>query len=121
MKKLLTLLLTLVLSVSASAEGENTYPSFQGGDLRKFRQWVFTQIYYPKEIHKEKISGQVIASFNVNKKGKVDDIKILKSPHHILDNVVKDILKKSPRWTPAMMNGEPIDFRMTLPVSFKTH
>lgn len=66
-----------------------------------------------------KIEGDVFVNFKINKEGVLEDIKILKSPHDKLSEVVIGIIEKSPLWTPAQNNGEFIDYPLTIPVTFK--
>ncbi|MFR9592792.1 MAG: energy transducer TonB [Rikenellaceae bacterium] len=115
--------------VTASLKREEEYiraqlpldsaPQFQGGDIKKFREWILMQLSYPKEMFENKIEGEVFVNFIINKEGVLGDIKILKSPHEKLSDVVVGIVQKSPLWTPAQFNGEAVDSRLTVPVTFK--
>jgi Ca-activated chloride channel homolog len=93
--------------------------TFQGGDLKMFLEWVQKNIQYPKELVEICVSGKVYVRFTVNEKGKVVDIKILRSLDPLLDQEVIRVLKTSPLWTPAKQSGRAVKQQFTLPVSFK--
>lgn len=73
---------------------------------------------YPPEAMKAGITGLVIAQFVVNKKGKIQDIGVIKSVSRELDEEVIRIVKSMPDFTPAQQNGQPVSFRYTLPIRF---
>lgn len=93
--------------------------SFQGGDLKNFLEWIQKNIQYPKELAETTISGKVVVQFSVNEKGKVVDIKILRSLDPLLDKEVIRVLQNSPLWTPAKQSGRGVKQQFTLPVTFK--
>lgn len=94
-------------------------PSFMGGDVANFRQWIFRNIKFPKEAGMRGAHGNVIVSFVVNAKGKLTDIKILKSPDKSLSDEVLRVLGESPKWEAGVQSGEKVSVRLTLPVTFK--
>lgn len=93
--------------------------SFNGGDLFLFHNWVMNNIEYPKKALKKHIQGKVIVRFSINSKGLLCDITILKGVDPVLDNEVIRVLKKSPIWIPAKLNGESVKQQFTIPVNFK--
>jgi FKBP-type peptidyl-prolyl cis-trans isomerase FkpA len=94
-------------------------PSFQGGDLITFRNWVMSQIRYPKIAQEKNISGRVMASFVIERNGTVSNIQIIQSPHASLSDEVVRVLKTSPKWEPGIQDGEAVRVRYTLPVEFR--
>lgn len=94
-------------------------PTFMGGDVANFRQWIFRNIKFPKEAGMRGAHGNVIVSFVVNAKGKLTDIKILKSPDKSLSDEVLRVLGESPKWEAGVQSGEKVSVRLTLPVTFK--
>lgn len=75
--------------------------SFKGGDVNTFARWVVKRAMYPRSVMRQNIGGKVIVRFIVNTKGKVSDIDIIESPHHLLSEEVYQIVRRSPRWRPA--------------------
>jgi protein TonB len=94
-------------------------PKFQGKDVKHFKQWVTSQIKYPKKALKEGISGKVYANFVIASDGKVVDVEIKKGVHELLDKEVLRVVKSSPKWTPGMNKGKAVDVAIVIPVEFK--
>ena len=93
-------------------------PTFQGGDLNAFRNWVQGQIQYPKEAAAKNISGRVIFSFVVEKDGSTSDFIVLQSPDKLLADEVERIFKTCPKWEPGTQRGEKVRVRYTVPIVF---
>lgn len=93
--------------------------TFMGGSIEDFRIWVIGNIQYPAEAAELSIFGKVIVEFCVNAKGKVVDIKFIRSLDPLVDNEVLRVLSSSPDWVPAKQGGRPVKTRFTIPVLFK--
>ena len=52
-------------------------PTFQGGDLNVFRNWVQSKIQYPKEARDKGIKGRVVCSFVVEKDGSLTEFDVV--------------------------------------------
>jgi TonB family protein len=95
------------------------YPAtFQGGDLNSFRNWVESNLEYPKVAADNGISGKVYVQFAVNSKGNVVDIKVLRGVDPSLDNESVRVIKYSPKWKPAMQGGKNVKQQFVIPLSF---
>ena len=95
-----------------------TMPSFEGGDLLKFREWLQSEVRYPAEALKQRIEGRVVCSFVIERDGSVSNITALQSPDRLLTNEVRRVLANSPRWTPGMQKGETVRVKYVVPVDF---
>ena len=93
-------------------------PTFQGGDLNAFRNWVQGQIQYPKEAMEKNISGRVIFSFVVEKDGSTSDFTVLQTPDKLLADEVERIFKSCPKWEPGTQRGEKVRVKYTVPIVF---
>ena len=93
-------------------------PTFMGGDLNVFRNWVQSKIQYPKEAMDKGIKGRVVCSFVVEKDGSLTDFDVLQSPDKSLGDEVVRILKTSPKWEPGEQRGEKVRVKFTLPIVF---
>lgn len=94
-------------------------PSFNGGDANSFHKWVQSQLKYPQAALENNESGKVIVSFVVNKKGKVSDVKVVKSVSPALDEEAVRVIASSPDWTPGSTRiGRKVDVNYTMPVVF---
>lgn len=94
-------------------------PSFQGGDLNKFRNWVQERVRYPQIAQENGVSGKVVLSFVVEKDGTLTNIEVLQSPDRSLADEAVRVLKTSPKWEPGQQRNQPVRVKYTLPVDFR--
>ena len=98
-------------------------PSFQGGDLSKFRNWVMDNVKYPQIALENGIQGNVVVSFVVEKDGKMSKITILQSPDKTLTEAAIAVLEKANKlkngWKPGKQRNKPVRVTYTLPISFR--
>lgn len=98
-----------------------TMPSFKGGDLTTFRQWLQTQVRYPADALKGEVQGRVVYSFVVERDGSVSNITKMQSPDRQLSAEVERIIKaSSPYWKPGRDKGETVRVQLVLPIEFST-
>ena len=64
------------------------------------------------------IEGTVLISFTINKSGDVVNVKVVKSVYPELDKEAVRVVSMSPKWTPALKDGEPVNVTYTYPVIF---
>ena len=93
-------------------------PSFKGGGIDKFRDWVQKRTNYPQPAIDRKIRGKVILTFIVEKDGSVSNVTIVKGIDPLLDDAAVKAISESPRWTPGMQRGEPARVRYIIPLNF---
>jgi protein TonB len=90
-------------------------PEFPGGDTA-FRKFVAKNLKYPKgEVD---AWGKVIINFMVQKDGRTTDFKIMRSLHPAFDKEALIMLRKMPKWKPAMQFGKPVKCGYTVPLMF---
>ena len=93
-------------------------PRFPGGEVALMR-YFHANFKYPPELAETCFQGRVVVTFLVDKRGRVAEVKVLRSIHELLDREVVRVCESLPRFEPARKDGEPIDFWYTLPISFK--
>ena len=81
--------------------------------------FIKANLKYPQAAKKEKIQGKVLVGFVVNKNGKVEKIKALKSEDHDLEKEALRIVNLMPDWTPGTYDGKKVSVPITLPINFK--
>lgn len=94
-------------------------PKFDGNkDISEFLKWVMLNIKYPKGLETE--PARVEIRFTVKTDGTLENFKVLKAPKEkAYEQTVIELLKKSPRWTPAKLSdGTVVNMELTLPVAF---
>ena len=81
-------------------------------------QFISSNIVYPKYALENAISGKVILTFTVSKAGLAANIAVKKGVHVSLDKEAVRLVKLL-RFLPSTYKGQPVDFCMTLPISFE--
>ncbi len=93
-------------------------PQFQGKDVAYFQKYIQKKVNYPKEAAESNITGNVYVEFTIDEKGKLIDIRILRSPDDLLSNEVIRVLKESPDWTPGKQSGKTVAVKQTIVIKF---
>ena len=96
-------------------------PSFQGGDLNAFRNWVQGKLHYPQIAQENGISGRVVLSFVIERDGTLTNIEVLQAPDRSLSEEAVRVLETSPKWEPGMQSNKAVRVKYTLPVDFQIH
>lgn len=91
---------------------------FPGGNeaMAKFLQ---KNLVYPKKAERMEIQGRVIVYFEIDKEGKVTNVKLHKGFNDECDLEALRVVKMMPNWKPAKQNGRHVRVRRTIPVKFK--
>jgi protein TonB len=93
-------------------------PSFKGGGLEKFREWIKNRTSYPQAAIDKKIRGKVYLTFIVEKDGSVSNVTVVKGVDPLLDDEAIKVISDSPKWKPGLQRGEPVRVRYSIPLSF---
>lgn len=94
-------------------------PSFMGGDLMTFRNWVMTKLRYPQIAQENNITGRVLLQFVIEKDGALTNIQVIQTPDSSLSDEAIRVLKTSPKWTPGKQRNQTVRVKYTLPVDFR--
>ena len=92
-------------------------PQFPGGEAALMK-YIKAHIQYPAEAVKNRIEGRAIVQFVVDKKGKIGEVKVLRSVDKDLDKEAIRVVKSLPKFTPGRQNGKAVSVWYTLPVTF---
>jgi hypothetical protein len=93
-------------------------PSFMGGDIQRFADWVVTLIKYPEEAFKYKIQGIYDAIFVIEKDGSLTNIKIKENADRSIAREMKRVIASSPKWSPGIISGKPVRVRCQILLTF---
>jgi periplasmic protein TonB len=93
-------------------------PSFKGGGLEKFREWITNRTNYPQAAIDKRLRGTVQLTFIVEKDGSVSNVTVIKGVDPLLDNEAVKAIADSPKWKPGLQRGEPVRVRYSIPISF---
>ena len=94
-------------------------PSFMGGDLMTFRNWVQSKVRFPQIAQENNISGRVLLQFVIEKDGSLTNIQVLQTPDSSLSDEAIRVLKTSPKWTPGKQRNQTVRVKYTLPIDFR--
>jgi protein TonB len=93
-------------------------PTFRGGDINNFREWVQKRTNYPQAAIENKIRGTVFLTFVVEKDGSVSNVTVLKGVNPIIDIEAVKAISGSPRWAPGLQRGLPVRVRYQISLNF---
>jgi TonB family protein len=93
-------------------------PSFAGGGIDRFREWIMYNVRSSDLVAQKKISGTILITFVVNIDGEVTDVKVQKGINTQIDEEAVRIFKSSPRWKPGKQQGQPVKVVYKLPLTF---
>ena len=94
-------------------------PEFPGG-LKAMTQFLMENVRYPQEAQKKGVQGYVVVTFVVDAKdGRVRNAAIARSVDPLLDAEALRVVQSMPNWKPGMQNGEAVNVKFALPVSFR--
>jgi len=93
-------------------------PTFKGGDIEKFREWVQKKAIYPQLAQDNGIQGKVMLTFVVERDGSVTNVKIVKGVDKLLDDEAAKAIEASPKWSPGLQRGRPVRVRFVIPIIF---
>ncbi|HAQ21008.1 MAG TPA: hypothetical protein DCR40_17505 [Prolixibacteraceae bacterium] len=93
-------------------------PEFPGG-AEAINPFIKANLQYPEKAVETGITGKVFVNFMISKTGKVENVKVTKSLHPLLDAEAVRVIKLMPDWKPGTQNGEKVDVKFNLPVYFQ--
>ncbi len=93
-------------------------PLYKDGEKTLY-DFLETNIKYPPILIKIKMEGDLELKFNVAKDGSVKDVEIVRGFDPDADDEVIRVLQAMPKWSPALLDGNPVNFTQHLSVTFK--
>ena len=96
-------------------------PSFLGStDPAVFlKKWVYVYLKYPQEAVRQGIQGRVLVDFIIDEKGRVTEVKAVRSSHPLLEEEALRVIKASPDWKPGKVRGKKVKSEVSLNVEFR--
>jgi Gram-negative bacterial TonB protein C-terminal len=91
--------------------GERIDPTFNGGGLDKFYDYVNKEFDFSKPTKE----GAMITSFTISETGEIKNIKVVQFVDIESATEMIRVLKKAPKWKPATRNGKEISVDMKFP------
>lgn len=92
-------------------------PEFPGGP-DSLHSFMKQNLKYPDSAKYNRIQGRVYIGFEVDKKGKIRNERIVNGVHELLDNEALRVIRMMPAWKPGSAGGSPTSVQYILPVDF---
>ncbi|EAY31590.1 energy transducer TonB [Microscilla marina] len=74
---------------------------------------------YPSLAYRNRVQGVVLIEFVVHKNGRLSNMKVLKSVGSGCDEVALQVLRRAPKWRPAIQRGRPTQSKCRIPIRFQ--
>lgn len=109
----------LAPAATPAPQGPTEAPSFPGG-IGAWSKFLARHLVIPAEVQPgERLT--VLVRFQVGEDGTLTGFNIVQSGGRSCDEEVLRVLRKMPRWKPALQQGVPVATSFTQPVTFEVH
>jgi TonB family protein len=94
-------------------------PEFPGGEA-ELMKYFSKEVKFPNSAEEDNVSGMVLVSYVVDKRGGVKDVRVERNSTGNMDCATEAVrvVKAMPNWKPAMQNGKPVNMKMNIPIKF---
>ena len=89
-----------------------------GGDIKRPLKIKDAAPVYSAIARASRVEGVVIIEATIGPDGKVQDARVLRPVHRLLDDAALDAVRQW-EYTPTLLNGTPIAIVMTVTVDFR--
>lgn len=93
-------------------------PEFPGG-MTECMRFLSKNIKYPAQSMEKGIQGRVIVQMVITKDGDITGAKVVRSVDPLLDAEALRVINSMPKWKPGKQNGEAVNVKYTIPVTFR--
>lgn len=93
-------------------------PEYPGG-IEKLYDFIIANFEYPEDCKKRNVRGTVEMEFTIEKSGDISAVGILKGLDPEFDAELIRVFKAMPLWEPATRNGNPVRYKVYMPISLK--
>lgn len=95
-------------------EVESSFPD----GLKGWQNFLNRNLRYPSDAVKQEIQGTVVLQFVVCTDGTVCDIEAISGPEELRESAIA-AFKRTPRWIPAMQNGQYVRSYKKQPIVYR--
>lgn len=86
------------------------------GGMKVFREWIIQNYILPQKAYDNKVKGNVMISFVVEKSGTLNDLVVESDKGFGTGEAAIEMLKKGEKWKPGIFNGIPVRTKYALPI-----
>lgn len=94
-------------------------PAAYPGGARQLMVDLAANLEYPVIAIESELQGRVVLQFVVTRRGKIGEVKVLKSLSRECDAAAIKAVRKLRTFTPARHKGSVVSVKYTLPVTFR--
>ncbi len=92
-------------------------PEFPGGQDSLYK-FLGANIVYPNKAKKDGVEGKVYINFTIEKDGSINEVKVLRGVHPLLDEEAIRVVESFPKWKPGKQKGKTVRVSYNLPLNF---
>jgi beta-lactamase regulating signal transducer with metallopeptidase domain len=107
------------LKKNKEEKSEVKQPEFPGG-ITEFYKLVGMNFQIPAEADKNKIEGNLLIKFMVEKDGSLSEFKIEKDLGYGMGDEAIRVINLSPKWIPGSENGKAVRVEYSMPITIQT-
>lgn len=97
-------------------------PMFVGGD-KAMMEYLRDNIQFPEDASKKGLEGTVFVDFVVDQNGVVRDAEVTEATNDEVDQSFRNealrLVNSMPNWTPGRQNGDAVDVKFSIPLTFQ--
>jgi periplasmic protein TonB len=90
---------------------------YPGGD-GAWMSFLKRNLVYPKAAKRKKIEGTVLLCFKVGKDSSIHELEVISGPKELQQSAL-DLMKKIPKWAPAIVRGRRVESYVNQSIVFK--
>lgn len=90
----------------------------QAAPFEGLAAYMDAHLHYPQAAKENSIEGKVKVLIHLSSEGKILDAQIVESLGYGCDEAVLDMILNMPNWKPAIRNGQPVETKVVMPVTF---
>lgn len=92
-------------------------PEYPGGETA-LMAYIGENVVYPEEAISSMITGRVYISFVVSTTGEVENVKVARGAHPLLDVEAIRIVAQMPEWKNGKQHNRPVKVSYAIPINF---
>lgn len=94
--------------------------AFPGG-MDGLIQYLSKNVQYPRKSRRKGIQGRVLVAFIIEKDGSLSNVEVLEGVNDEIDAEAVRVIKRMPKWKPAMEDGEEVRVLFRMPIAFRLY
>lgn len=111
--------LTEEVNTNTEGLGENiNKSSITINSASDFRAWLKENLEITLSREYSSLDGEMLVKISVADNGKLKNVRVFNSTDSDVAKLVVDVIKNSPEWVPAQLNGQNVEQQYYLPIKY---